>query len=190
MPKSAEDTLAEVRAELLRDRATFEQRVSSVLEQLTQEKTKLAEEWRRLLAGRQRLVLVGRRLRQRWQQRKRETEQAIERSEAKLARRVRVVERVEIKTQEEGAKLAGLRAEIQRDAKLLKLERAELIAYRSRFEAERRGWQEDQQRRLNEERELQRRVQTLRREAEELELRMDQSSRRMGFGDGGLQKVA
>jgi hypothetical protein len=190
MPKSAEDTLAEVRAELLRDRATFEQRVSSVLEQLTQEKIKLAEEWRRLLAGRQRLVLVGRRLRRRWQQRKRETEHSLDQNQAKLVRRIRVVERAEIKSREERAKLASLRAGIRRDAGVLRQERAELIAYRSRFEAERLGWQEAQQRRLDEERELQRRLLALRREVQELEFRMDQGPRRAGFGDGGLQKVA
>ena len=190
MQQTTDACLAEARAELLRDRATFEERVRSVLEQLTREKLHLAAEWRRLLAGRQRLVVVGRRLRQRWRQQNQETSRALDRSEASLARKLRVVERVEIKTQGERAKLSALRMAIRRDAKLLKLERAELIAYRSRFEAERRGWQEEQQRRLNEERELDRRVMGLRRELEELEARTNQNPRRNGFGDAGLQRVA
>ena len=66
MSVDAETRLEAARAELLRDRETFERQVRAVLERLTTERLQLAEQSRRLQAKRTHLVLIGRRLRQRW----------------------------------------------------------------------------------------------------------------------------
>jgi hypothetical protein len=184
------DQLAEIHAKLLHDRATFEQRVSGVLDQLTREKLQLGEEWRRLLAARQRFVLLGRRLRRRWRSQHVEQTEEIGRNAALVASKSQRLTTAVSKLQDEQVRLNDLRGKLAKDAKLLEKERAELIAYRSRFEAERLGWEEQQQRRLDDAQALERRIEDLQGELLDLRAKRDARSRAGVFEGSGRQKVA
>jgi chromosome segregation ATPase len=129
MQAGAETGLEGARAELLRDRETFERQVGSVLEKLTMERLQLAEQSRRLLARRSHLVLVGRRLRQRWHGERTLAKQIQDKREAALNS---WEQRLEV----ESAKLQQERLAFQIAADRLTAQKADAAEERRQLEGE------------------------------------------------------
>jgi hypothetical protein len=197
-----ESRLADAHAALLRDRDTFERQTSRVLGQLTAEKLELAELSRRLLADRDHLLRLGRRLRRRWLGQRKTMEGILRQREEALIVCLEQVELESIDNQIERTKLREIRERLVKDkaalnerarslaveSKFLKMERAELVAYRSRFEAERRSWEEQRQRRQEELHDLERRIVALMAESEKIKSQQPFSEQLRVAGS--LQKVA
>ena len=185
METDAQGLLASAQAELIRDRATFERQTARVLDQLTAEKLELGKLSHRLLADRARLVSLGRRLRKRWRAMRKSFERDLCKREKCLMDTSIKVHAEAIKNQKERANLQAVRDHFTKQraivadqtgnlaalSRALGKERAELIAYRSRLEADRLSWREQGQQREDEMFELERRIEILRREVRDLESR-------------------
>jgi hypothetical protein len=141
MQSEAQAKLAEVQAVLLQDRQTFERQVSAVFDRLTADRLQLAEEHRRLLARRNQLVLVGKRLRSRWLERKRVAERELKEQEKLLLAWTRQLEieaaqverqKIKLKGQQEHlneqiAEAAAARQKLAEGRLLLERQQAELV---------------------------------------------------------------
>jgi hypothetical protein len=185
METDAQDQLASAQAELIRDRATFERQTARVLDQLAAEKLELGKLSHRLLADRARLVLLGRRLRKRWRATRKSFDRDLSKREKSLMDTSIKVHEEALKNQKERAQLQDVRDQLKKQraivanqagnlaalSRALGKERAEIIAYRSRLEAERLSWRELGQQREDEMFELERRIEMLRREVRDMESR-------------------
>jgi hypothetical protein len=177
MQSEAQAKLAEVQAVLLQDRQTFERQVSAVFDRLAADRLQLAEEHRRLLARRNHLVLVGKRLRSRWLKQKRVAERELKEQEKLLLAWTRQLEiesaqvdkqKARLKTQLEllSARLATAAAErrtLSDEKHALEWQRAELLSLRMAAEAERQSSDERQSQLEFEMIELQQQIEELQR---------------------------
>ncbi len=178
-----EARLAEARAELLRDRETFERQVYSVFERLANERQQLADQQRRLSADRTHLVLLGRRLRRRWRRQNLSADRILREREAWLNVRSRRLERETAKNQNELAALLALRdqtasqkaeaakerGQLEADLVILKQQRTALVDFRICVEADCRRAEERRRRLSAEVQELENRIMELRKDAPEMQ---------------------
>ncbi len=194
-----EARLAEARAELLRDRETFERQVRNVFERLTTERQQLADQQRRLQADRSHLVLIGRRLRRRWHGQHMSAERTLKEREAWLNACACRLERDSAKRQKEQAALQMLRDQsasqkaeaakergrLEADLVILKQQRTALVDFRICVEADCRRAEERRRRLYAEVQELENRLSELRKNAADLQLQFPSKS-----ADGQNQRVA
>jgi chromosome segregation ATPase len=204
METEAEAQLAEARAELIRDRATFERQVSSVFDRLTTERLQLAEQQRRLLADRKHLVLIGRRLRRRWQGQRKSAGRLLKEREAWVDSETKRLELETDKSQKERAELQSLRDRLvtheaeaakqhqQHEADIATLlnQRTALVDFRICVEADCRRAEERRTRLQAEVRDLENRIHELRKLCIEIEGQGDRAKVSSQFPDRPSQKVA
>jgi len=204
MQTDAEARLAEARAELIRDRATFERQVSIVLERLTVERQKQAEQVRSLMADRSHFVLIGRRLRRRWIGQKKSAERALKEREALLHSCESRLEKETTKNQKERATLRALRERLvaqkaesakrkrqfEADIAILKKQRTALVDFRICVEADCRRAEERRTRLHEEICELERRVHSVRQHFTTMQKQAHAESASHDLAGGQNQKVA
>jgi chromosome segregation ATPase len=199
-----EARLAEARAELLRDRETFERQVNSVYERLMTERQQLADQQRRLQADRSHLVLIGRRLRRRWHGQHLSAERSLKQREAWLNACAHRLERDSAKHQKERAALQSLRdrmaaqkseaakerGRLEADLETLKQQRTALVDFRICVEADCRRAEERRRRLYAELQELECRIENLGQQFVELQTQFHVKSAAQPSADGQNQKVA